>query len=220
MQRRAQPHLVTIRVSGKAVYVKNGRFGPYVQLGEQVEGGDKPKMSSLLPGMLPETTTLDVALQLLAMPRSLGKHPELNEEVQAFLGRYGPYIKCGAEARTIPLVQYSPLTITLEQALLLLKEPRRRGRQGGAAAAPLKEVGEHPDSKARIVVKSGRFGPYVTDGKVNASLPRGQDAATLTVEDEPWPLNGPRPQDGRRRRLPPTGRQTRSTQKSRKEKGG
>ena len=168
--------------SGKPVYFKKGRFGPYVQLGDQVEGGDRPKMASLLPGMTPEQLNLEVALQLLSFPRSLGRHPETNEEVQAFLGRYGPYIKSGEETRTIPLDQYSPLTMTLENSVELLKQPRRRGR-GAAQPSKLREVGKHPVSEKVLVIKSGRYGPYVTDGTINASLPKGADPQALTIEE-------------------------------------
>jgi DNA topoisomerase-1 len=164
----------------KPVYVKVGRFGPYVQLGEN-DDEEKPKMASLLAGMLPETVTLDIALQLLSLPRTLGKNPENNEDILAANGRYGPYIKCGTDNRTLP-ADWSPLTVTLEQAIELLKQPKRRGRQA-TPAAPLKVVGTHPVSQAELTVKSGRFGPYVTDGKINASLPRGMNIESLTVED-------------------------------------
>lgn len=167
--------------SGLPVYLKKGRFGPYVQLGDMVEGQDKPKMASLLPGMPPDSVDLELALKLLSLPRNLGPHPELKEEVVAAAGRYGPYVKCGSETRSIPLDQLSPITITLEQAIELLKQPKRRGRT--SQPTNLREVGKHPLTEAPLLIKSGRYGPYVTDGKVNASLPRGADPAGLSVQD-------------------------------------
>jgi DNA topoisomerase-1 len=163
------------------VYVKKGRFGPYVQLGDMVEGGEKPKMASLLPGMASESVTLDVALQLLQFPKQLGINPENSTEVLVANGRFGPYVKCGSESRSIPADE-SPLTLTFERALELLKTPRTRGR---ASSQPktLKEVGKHPDSQAAIQLKSGRYGPYVTDGTTNASLPQGADPEALTLDE-------------------------------------
>jgi DNA topoisomerase-1 len=167
--------------TGQPVYVKKGRFGPYVQLGEQTDGGDKPKMVSLLPGMSVESVDMATALRLLALPRNLGKHPSMGEDIVATLGRFGPYVKCGAETRSIT-TGVSVLDITTEQAVELLAQPRRRGR-GAVAAAPLKDLGKHPQTQAQVTVKSGRYGPYVTDGTINASLPRGADPAALTMEE-------------------------------------
>jgi DNA topoisomerase-1 len=167
--------------TGQPVYVKKGRFGPYVQLGEQTDGGDKPKMVSLLPGMSVESVDMATALRLLALPRNLGKHPSMGEDIVATLGRFGPYVKCGAETRSIT-TGVSVLDITTEQAIELLAQPRRRGR-GAVAAAPLKDLGKHPQTQAQVTVKSGRYGPYVTDGTINASLPRGADPAALTMEE-------------------------------------
>jgi DNA topoisomerase-1 len=163
------------------VYLKKGRFGPYIQLGEMVEGGDKPKMSSLLPGITPENVTLDIALQLLSFPKQLGVNPENSTEVLVANGRFGPYVKCGPESRSIPADE-SPLTLTLERALELLKQPRTRGR---ATSQPktLKEIGKRPETQAPIQIKSGRYGPYVTDGTTNASLPQGADPEALTLDE-------------------------------------
>jgi DNA topoisomerase-1 len=169
-------------LTGKSVYLKKGRFGPYVQLGDQNDEDEKPKMASLLPGMTPEQVTYEVAMQLLSFPRNLGMYEALGADVQVFLGRYGPYIKSGEETRTIPLETLSPLTLTLEQAIELLKQPRRRGR-GAAQPSTMREVGPHPVTEKKIVIKSGRYGPYVTDGEINASLPQGADPATLSVGD-------------------------------------
>jgi len=164
------------------IYFKNGRFGPYVQLGDQVEGGDKPKMSSLLPGMVPEELTLDVALKLLELPKNVGKHPENGEDVIVSNGKFGPYVKCGAETRSIPPDETSLIDVGLAKALEYLAQPKRRGR---ATSQPknLREIGKHPLSEAILVIKSGRFGPYVTDGTINASLPRGVDPQALKIEE-------------------------------------
>jgi DNA topoisomerase-1 len=165
------------------IYLKKGRFGPYIQLGDHKEGSEeRPKMASLLPGMTPDTVTLETALKILTLPRTLGKHPENNEDVMAAAGRYGPYVKAGTETRSIPMEQMSPIDITLEQALELLKQPKRRGR-ATAQPSTLKEVGKHPVSELMMVIKSGRYGPYVTDGKINASLPKGLDPASLSIPD-------------------------------------
>lgn len=167
--------------TNQPVYLKKGRFGPYVQLGDQVEGGEKPKMASILPGMDPNQVTLETALKLLSLPRLLGAHPDTKEEVVAHNGRYGPYIKSGTETRSIPLDDMSPLDMTLDQALELLKQPKRRGRT--SAPKNLKELGAHPTSGAGLVIKSGRYGPYVTDGTTNASLPRGVLPEAFTLEE-------------------------------------
>ena len=162
------------------IYVKKGRFGPYIQLGEQVEGGEKPKMVSLLKGMEPSQVDLPTALKLLELPRNLGKHPEKGEDMVALLGRYGPYIKCGTESRTIPDT-ISILDITAEDAIKLIAEPRMR--RGQTKPASLKELGVYPASGKKISLKSGRFGPYVTDGNLNASLPKDQSEEGLTTEE-------------------------------------
>lgn len=167
--------------SGEPIYLKKGRFGPYIQRGEMVEGADKPKMASLLPGMTPDQVNFEIALKLLEFPKSIGPNPENGEDIIVATGRYGPYIKCGAETRSIPTDEYSPLTLTPLEAVELLKRPRTRGR--GSQPKSLREVGKHPKTEALIVIKSGRYGPYVTDGEINASLPNGSDPATLSIEE-------------------------------------
>lgn len=164
-----------------AVYLKKGRFGPYVQLGESGEGETKPKMASLLPGMAPESVNLDIALKLLAFPKQLGTHPETNTEILVANGRFGPYVKCGSESRSIPADE-SPLDLTLERALELLKQPRTNARARNQPKT-LKEVGKHPETNAAIQLKSGRYGPYVTDGTTNASLQQGADPDALTLDE-------------------------------------
>lgn len=168
--------------TGLAIYVKKGRFGPYIQRGEMVEGQDKPKMASLLPGMSPQDVTLDIALELLRFPKSLGAHPVTNEEIIVANGRYGPYVKSASETRTIPADE-SPLTITAERAIALLAEPRVRRRAGTPQQKILREVGVHPETQVKLVIKDGKYGPYVTDGTTNASLTRGMQPEAVTLED-------------------------------------
>ena len=174
--------------SGEAVYVRSGRYGPYVQLGEDPERDEKgkirrnaprPRRASLWAGMSPETLTLAEARELLSFPRTLGHHPESGEPVVAQDGPRGPYLRCGEESRS--LRDHDHLReVTLEEALAILGQPRSRGRRG--SAAPLAELGPHPESGAPVVLRGGRFGPYVTDGAVNASLPRGTDPASVDLE--------------------------------------
>lgn len=173
------PHCLGHTPAGEPVYKKQGRFGPYVQLGDGGKGASKPKMAGLLPGMTPESVDLNTALALLSLPRVLGINPANQKEVTAANGRFGPYVKCGAETRSIPADGPSPLTITLAQALDLLAQPKQRGRT--AKPSILKEIGRDPDSGRAIVLKSGRYGPYVTDGEVNAALPKDAEPAALDM---------------------------------------
>jgi DNA topoisomerase-1 len=173
--------------TNKPVYLKTGRFGPYVQLGDpeltpkgNVKKGGKPKMASLWPDMSMDTISLDEALMLLSFPREVGKHPETGEVITAQDGRYGPYIKMGTESRS--LADHSKLpSVTLEEAVELFKQPSRRGGGRGRASV-LKELGKHPESEAPIEVKTGRFGPYVTDGVVNATIPKEREPADVSLE--------------------------------------
>lgn len=163
------------------VYLKKGRFGPYIQRGEMVEGEEKPKMASLLPGMSPDSVDLSTAIMLLSLPKVMGKNPENNEDITVLSGRFGPYIKCGAESRSIPADE-SPFTLSIERAVELLKQPRTRGRASNQPKT-LKELGKHPTSGETVNIKSGRYGPYVTDGTTNASLPQGADPDALTMTE-------------------------------------
>ena len=165
--------------TGKAVFLKNGRFGPYVQLGEPEEG-KKPKMASLLANMQPGDIDLALALRLLSLPRTIGEHPDDGKPVLAANGRFGPFVKWADEIRSI-LPEQSPLEITLEQAVELLKQPK--GRRRSAQPSVLKEMGKHPVTERPLSIKSGRFGPYVTDGEINASLRKGMEPETLTMDD-------------------------------------
>ena len=166
--------------TGKPVFVKTGRFGPYVQLGHP-DDEEKPKNAGLLKGMQVEDVSLDVALQLLSLPRELGEHPEMKEAVVASNGRYGPYIKCGDETRSLP-AELSPLDVTLEKAIELLAQPKTRGRGRATKKEPLKTFDASPVTGNAIQLLDGRYGPYVTDGETNASLPRDADPKELTLE--------------------------------------
>ncbi|MDQ1503662.1 MAG: topoisomerase, partial [Actinomycetota bacterium] len=163
--------------TGLEISVRDGRYGPYVQLGEQEEGSKKkPKRASLFKTMTPDTVTLEEALTLLTLPRVVGQDAE-GKDIVASPGRFGPYIKRGEDTRSLKSEE-ELLTITLEGALELLAQPKRgRGRQG---AEPLAELGPHPDNGATIKLLAGRYGPYVTDGTTNASLPKDADPAALT----------------------------------------
>ena len=168
--------------SGKPVFLKNGRFGPYIQLGS-TDDEEKPKNASLLKGMTIDQVTLEQAIALLSLPKNLGPHPEMGEDVIASNGRYGPYVKCGAETRSLP-AEVSPIDVTLEQAIALLATPKTRGGRGASAApkAPLKELGASPVTGEVVKLLDGRYGPYVSDGATNASLPKGMEAEGLTLE--------------------------------------
>src|SRR4029453_61885 len=169
--------------SGKNVYVINGRFGTYVQLGETPEKGDteKPRRSSLTSGLLESTVALDEALKLLSWPRELGVHPESGQPIVAGLGRYGPYVKHGDEYRSLES-EDDLFTLDLAASLALLAAPKKRGRRQGAAKRVIRQL-EVTDGGAPLQLLEGRYGPYVTDGTTNASVPRGADPATLTLED-------------------------------------
>jgi len=169
--------------SGLPVYVKTGRYGPYVQLGDAdtLPEGTRPKMASLFKDMSPSSLALEDALRLLSLPRTVGADPASGEEIVALNGRYGPYLKKGEDTRSLAS-EAELFTVTVDAAVALFAEPKRRGR--AAASAPLRELGPDPVSGKPMVVKDGRYGPYVTDGETNASL-RSRDGDTvegLTVE--------------------------------------
>jgi DNA topoisomerase-1 len=159
--------------TGHTIAVRAGRYGPYVT--EVPEGDEKPRTASLLKTMSPETVTLDDALRLLTLPRVLGESE--GEEVTAANGRYGPYVKRGKESRSLESEEQL-FVVTLEEALALIAQPKQRGR--AAAAPPLKELGDDPASGKPIVLREGRFGPYVTDGETNASLRAGDSIEEIT----------------------------------------
>ncbi|HXH88415.1 MAG TPA: type I DNA topoisomerase [Gaiellaceae bacterium] len=164
----------------REIVARNGRYGPYVT--EVLEEGskEKPRTSSLFKTMSPDTVTLEDAVRLLSLPRVLGADPSDGEEITAQNGRYGPYVKKGTDSRSLE-AEEQLLTVTLDDALALLAQPKqRRGR--GEAKPPLKVLGADPVSGKAMVVKEGRFGPYVTDGETNASLRKGDDPESLTEE--------------------------------------
>jgi DNA topoisomerase I len=166
--------------TSKPVYLKNGRFGPYVQLGAP-DDKEKPKNASLLKGMTPEEVDLQLALRLLSLPRTLGQHPESSEPVIAQNGRFGPYVKCGSETRSLP-EELSPLDVSLQQALELLATPKARGRRASAPKEPLRVLGDSPVTEQPVRLLDGRYGPYVTDGVTNASLPKDAAAAEVSLD--------------------------------------
>ncbi|MEV0564236.1 type I DNA topoisomerase [Dactylosporangium sp. NPDC050588] len=157
--------------TGEPIVLKSGRYGPYVSTGE--------KNSSLLSTQSPEHLTLEEALQLLTLPRLVGKDPE-GVDIIASPGRYGPYIKRGTDTRSLEN-EGQLFTISLDAAMVLLQQPKTRGR--AAAKPPLREMGPDPATEKPLVIKDGRFGPYVTDGEHNASLRRNQTVESLSVDE-------------------------------------
>jgi DNA topoisomerase-1 len=166
--------------TGLDVSVKAGRFGPYVQLGEVGEGSSgKPRTSSLFSTMDPATLTFAQALELLRIPRTVGADPESGEDIVAHNGKFGPYLKRGSDTRSLTS-EDQILTVTLPEAQAIFAQPKQR--RGRTAAAPLRELGADPATELPVVVKEGRFGPYVTDGTTNASLRKGDEVDSITME--------------------------------------
>jgi DNA topoisomerase-1 len=181
--------------TGNPVIAKNGRYGPYVteQLPEPDLDPDlsaaakkralaalpKPRTASLLKTQALDSVTLEDALQLMSLPRVVGVDPESGDEITAQNGRYGPYLKKGTDSRTLPSEE-AMFTVTLDEALEIYKQPKR-GR-GRTATPPLRELGDDPNSGKPIQVKDGRFGPYVTDGETNRTLPRDVTPESVTAE--------------------------------------
>ena len=182
--------------TGHEIVAKDGRYGPYVteilpeQPGEDDDGasvkkgkkptGPKPRTGSLLRSMDLQTVALEDALKLLSLPRVVGADPDSGEEITAQNGRYGPYLKRGSESRSLA-TEDQLFTITLDEALKIYAQPKRPGRQS-ASALPLRELGADPATGKPMVIKDGRFGPYVTDGETNASLRKGDDVVSITDE--------------------------------------
>ena len=172
----------------KPIYIMTGRYGPYVQLGNESEGNKKkPKRASLPKGVNMEDVNLNLAVELLSLPRNLGTHPETGCKIQANLGRFGPYIvhdqgkESGKDYRSLK-GEDDVLTITLERALELLAQPKRSRNSSAKAAPPLKDLGKHPEDGEAVSVYNGRYGPYVKYGKVNVSLPKDIFIKDVTLE--------------------------------------
>ncbi len=179
--------------TGHEIVARDGRYGPYVtevlppppdddpgvtaKKGKKPTG-PKPRTGSLFRSMDLQTVTLEDALKLLSLPRLVGADPQSGEAITAQNGRYGPYLKRGTDSRSLAS-EDQIFDITLDEALRIYAEPKRRGRQG-AAAPPLRELGTDPASGKPMVIKDGRFGPYVTDGETNASLRKGDDVLSIT----------------------------------------
>ncbi len=164
--------------TGLQIVAKSGRYGPYVTevLPEDAPKSAKPRTGSLLKSMSLDTVTLDDALRLISLPRVVGVDPADGVEITAQNGRYGPYLLKAKDSRSLP-TEESIFTVTVEEALALYAQPKQR--RGAASAPPLKELGEDPVSGRPVVLKEGRFGPYVTDGETNASLRRDDDVETI-----------------------------------------
>jgi DNA topoisomerase I len=172
--------------TGEPIYVKIGAYGPYVQLGDKTDENPKPKQASLLKGVTPETLTLEMAVGLLALPRTLGVHPVSGSKIQASLGRFGPYVvhdqgKEGKDYRSLKAAD-NVLTISLERALELLSEPKKgRSSTNSKSKAALRELGTHPEDGETINIYDGPYGPYIKHGKTNVSIPEGQSVEDVTL---------------------------------------
>ena len=167
--------------TGSVIYLKDGRFGPYLEM--SVEGEDKPRRGSIPKGWALADIDLAKAVQLIDLPRNVGLHPEDGDVIEAGIGRYGPFVRHGKTYANLQSVE-DVFEIGLNRAVDLIadKKANPRGR-GGAAAAPLKELGAHPDDGEPVNVMNGRYGPYVKHGKINATLPRGSDPQALTMDE-------------------------------------
>jgi DNA topoisomerase I len=170
-------------LSGNEIVARVGRFGPYVTevLPEGAGRGAKPRTASLFKDMSLDSVSIDDALRLLSLPRTVGVDPSTSEEITAQNGRYGPYLKRGTDSRSLEN-EDQLFGVTLDEALAIYAQPKTRGRGRGAAAAPLRELGPDPVSGQPIVVREGRFGPYVTDGENNATLRSGDSVESVTLE--------------------------------------
>jgi DNA topoisomerase-1 len=160
----------------KLIQLLFGPFGPYVQLGE-AEGDKKPKRVSVPKNIAPDSVALETALELLALPRDLGPHPESGKKVNAAIGRFGPYVSHDGQFKSIPKDE-SVFDIGLDRAVALLKEPKQFNARGA-----LKVLGKHPADNQTVALYSGRYGPYVKHGKVNATLPDEKMINTVTLEE-------------------------------------
>ncbi|HEX8674465.1 MAG TPA: topoisomerase C-terminal repeat-containing protein, partial [Longimicrobium sp.] len=166
--------------TGKPVLMLQGRFGPYVQLGEAEEGSsEKPRRASLPKGLAPSQMTLEAALKLLSLPRNLGNHPEKGKEITAGIGRFGPFVVCDGDFRSL-LPTDDVYTVDLPRAMELLSAPK--GGRTRTAIEPIRTVGAHPADGEPVQLFAGRYGPYVKHGAINASLPKGVEAEAVTID--------------------------------------
>ncbi len=177
---KAEEPLGTCPETGRLIYLKTGRFGPYVQRAAASED-EKPQNASLLKGMRPEDIDVATAVRLLSLPRTLGPHPTMNEPVVVHNGRYGPYVKCDKETRSLP-AGVSPLDVEMPQALELLAQPKAQRRGFGAKREPVKLLENSSVTQQQIQLLNGRYGLYVTDGVTNASLPKNTTPEEVTQE--------------------------------------
>jgi len=169
--------------TGLNVSVRSGRFGPYLQLGETVKGGEKPKRASLPKGVAPEEIDLDRALKLLSLPREVGRHPENGEPIRAGIGRFGPYVQ---HDKTYANLEEGDdvFNIGLNRAVTLIAEKRARGpRSRRFGGDPGRALGDHPTKGGPVVAKQGRYGPYVSHNGVNATLPADKTPENVTLEE-------------------------------------
>ncbi|MCB0384769.1 MAG: DNA topoisomerase I, partial [Bdellovibrionales bacterium] len=163
--------------TGLPIYVLTGRYGPYVQLGDSQGESTKPKRMALPATLQPEDVTIEQALQLLELPKVLGQHPDSGKDIKKGLGRFGPYVVHDGDFRSVPKTE-DFFQVGIDQAMFLLSQPKRvRGR-----SQPLKELGNHPESGEAVNVYTGKYGPYVKCGKVNASLPDDVKPEDVTME--------------------------------------
>ncbi|MDZ7627290.1 MAG: type I DNA topoisomerase [Parvularculaceae bacterium] len=170
--------------SALQVFLRVGRFGPYIQLGEQEKGSEeKPKRAGLPKNWKPEDITLEQALMLLALPRQVGPHPQDGQMIEAGLGRFGPYVRHEKTWANLPAIE-DVFEVGLNRAVALIEEKRANPRAGrGQGPKPLKELGAHPSTGEPVSVMDGRYGPYVKSGKVNATLPKGKTPDDVTLQD-------------------------------------
>jgi DNA topoisomerase I len=168
--------------TGLDVTVRSGRFGPYLQLGETVKDGEKPKRAGLPKGVVPDEVTFEQALKLLSLPRDVGAHPEDGEMIKAGIGRYGPYVQHGKIYANLESPE-DVFTIGLNHAVTLIAEKKAKGPRKRFGADPGRALGDHPTRGGPITAKKGRYGPYVSHDGVNATLPSDKTPETITLEE-------------------------------------
>jgi DNA topoisomerase-1 len=167
--------------TGLPVALKSGRFGPYVQLGEQ-DGDEKPARASIPKGFSPDTIDMEMALKLLSLPREVGLDPETGKPIVAGFGRFGPYVSSDGAYASLDSPE-DVFTVGLNRAVVLIAERKAKGGRGPRGGQALKELGAHPETGAAVKVMKGKYGPYVSDGKINATLPKDSDPASVTMEE-------------------------------------